>query len=76
MYHDLPGCKIYILRVQFYRAVYVLIFLRVGPEGIHKTAGRVQISYFLEAMVELTCTIVHTNCQLCLHRKTTVAIEL
>jgi len=28
-------------------------------EGIHKTALRVQITYTLEAMVQLTCTIVH-----------------
>jgi len=29
-------------------------------EGIHKTALRVQITYTLEAMVQLTCTIVLT----------------
>jgi len=27
-------------------------------------------------MVELTCTKVHTNCQLCLEKNTTVAMEL
>jgi len=32
---------------------------RAKPEGIHKTARRVQITYTLEAMVQLTCTIVY-----------------
>jgi len=44
-----------------------------------KTAGRVQITYTLEAMVQLTGTIVHYNCQLCVHsfeKDTTVAMEL
>ena len=41
-----------------------------------KAAQRVQITYTLEAVVQLTCTIVHPNCQLCVHsfeKDTTVA---
>jgi len=30
-----------------------------GAEGIHKTARKVRITYTLEAMVQLTCIIVH-----------------
>jgi len=37
-------------RVQFY------VFPRVKPEGIHKTARRVQITFTLEAMVQLSCS--------------------
>jgi len=32
---------------------------RAKQEGIHKTARMVQITYTLEAMVQLTCAIVH-----------------
>jgi len=52
---------------------------RAKPLGMHKTALRVHIRYTLEAMVQLTCTIVQSNCQLCIHsfeKNTTVTIEL
>ena len=55
---------VHIIVVPWLSRVYVICTLNAVlciPEakGIHTTARRVQITYTLEAMVQLTCTIVH-----------------
>ena len=66
-----PLCSFY-----FYVFPGVREYIKAAQMVHIKAAQRVQITYTLEAVVQLTCTIVHPNCQLCVHsfeKDTTVA---